>query len=337
MSNALLRVVHAGPLVSLQDGGRFGQLRFGVSASGPMDRAGHAIANTALGQPETATAIEVSLGGLVLECKQGAVTFAVAGGGFSIDCAGNKTAPWTVQTLFEGQKLTIRGGAWGSWTYLAFAGQVATNTWLGSSSTHSMTGFGGGALLSGQVIEVQDAQIRDDRIGDIPCPAFAKPDGTSHVVVGPQEQHISPASVEAFLNTPYKLTDAFDRMGMRLDGPILELAEALSIPSEPIVRGSVQVSGDGVPTVLLSDHQITGGYPKVATVVSADVDRLSQMRANDSVRFSAITPEQAVSMARTEAQTRRAYLDELAKPRPSLNERLLRENLIGGVVSGAEQ
>jgi len=337
MSSARLRVVHAGPLVSIQDGGRFGQMRFGVSASGPMDRISFAIANTALGQPETATGIEVSLGGLILECKEGAVSFAVAGGGFSVDCAGNNSTSWTVQTLHEGQKLSIRGGVWGSWAYVAFAGILKAKTWLGSTATHSMSGFGGGALQSGQDIAIDDARIANDRLGDLPCPAFAKPDGEAHVVTGPQDRHFARSSVETFLSSPYNFTDAFDRMGVRLNGPELHLSEALSIPSEPILRGSVQVAGDGVPTVLLADHQTTGGYPKVATVISSDMDRLSQMRAHDSIKFVAVSPGQAVAMARSEAQTRRVYLDELAKPRPSLNERLLRENLIGGVVSGADE
>jgi allophanate hydrolase len=302
-----------------------------------MDHTGFAIANTALGQVGGATLIEVSLGGLVLECKQGSISFAIAGGGFSVNCAGIMTSSWTVQTLQEGQKLSIRGGAWGSWTYLALAGQLSTSDWLGSSATHSMTGYGGGLLRSGQTIEVADAQIRDDRLGDIPCPTFAKPDGTTHVVVGPQDQHFSPATVETFLNSPYLLTDAFDRMGVRLNGPKLEMTEALSIPSEPILRGSVQVSGDGVPTVLLADHQTMGGYPKIATVVSSDVNRMSQMRAQDSIRFVSITPEQAVTNARNEAEAMRTYLVELAKPRLSLNERLLRENLISGVISGSSE
>ncbi|SFR42864.1 biotin-dependent carboxyltransferase family protein [Litoreibacter janthinus] len=336
MSRAILRVIHAGPLVSIQDGGRFGHMRFGVSASGPMDRSGFAVANTALGQRAGATGIEVSLGGLVLECRHGAVSIAVAGGGFAVDFAGTKSGSWTVQTLHQGERLSIRGGAWGSWAYLAFAGDLKSQNWLGHSATHSMSGFGGGALKAGQDLEIEDAETRDDRSGDIPCPAFAKPDGTARVVIGPQDQHFSPVSVETFLSTPYKLTDAFDRMGVRLSGPVLELSEALSIPSEPILRGSVQVSGDGVPTVLLADHQTTGGYPKIATVISADLDRLSQMRAQGTIRFAAITPEEAIAATRAEAQAKRDYLAELAKPRPSLSERLLRENLIGGVTTGGE-
>ncbi|WP_298261333.1 biotin-dependent carboxyltransferase family protein [uncultured Litoreibacter sp.] len=337
MSSAHLRVTHAGPLVSVQDAGRFRQLRYGVSPSGPMDRAAHAIANAALGYPEDATAIEVSLGGLVLECREGAVTFAIAGGAFSVNCGGKASASWGVHTLHEGQKLTIRGGSWGSWCYVAFAGNLSSQDWLGSTATHSMTKFGGGLLQSGQTLEITDAKVLADRVGDLPCPAFAHPDGTVHVVVGPQDQHFPQASIETFLNTAYRLTDKFDRMGLRLDGPILELSEALSIPSEPIVRGSVQVSGDGAPTILLSDHQTMGGYPKVATVVSCDLDRLCQMRASDRVKFVAVTPEQAIQLTRAEATRRRDYMDELSLPRTSLTERLLSENLVSGVINATDR
>ncbi|MEP3347954.1 MAG: biotin-dependent carboxyltransferase family protein [Litoreibacter sp.] len=336
MSQARLRVIHAGPLVSVQDAGRFGQLRYGVSASGPMDRTGFAIANAALGRPQGATLIEVSLGGLVVECLQGAVSFAVAGGGFSVECAGAKSNSWTVQTIEAGEKLAIRGGAWGSWSYLAFSGDMQAGEWLGSNATHSMSGFGGGSLQSGQTIDIENAQTRSNRLGDIPCPAFAQPNGTAHVVIGPQDQHFDPASVQTLLSTPYHLTDGFDRMGVRLNGAKLTLSEALSIPSEPILRGSIQVSGDGVPTVLLSDHQTTGGYPKIASVIGPDIERLSQMRATDSIRFKSVTPEEAIALARNETKHLHSYLTELAKPRASLDELLLSENLISGVVNVAE-
>lgn len=336
MSTALLRVSHAGPLVSIQDGGRFGQMRYGVSASGPMDRTAFAIANAALGQPEGSSGIEISLGGLVLECRAGAVTFAICGGGFQVECGGKKTASWSIQTLHEGQKLSVRGGPRGSWSYLAFAGALKSKTWLGHSATHSMSGFGGGALRSGQTLEIEQASIREDRVGDIPCPEFAMPSDVARVVIGPQEQHFAPASTADFLAQSYKLTDAFDRMGVRLDGPELPLKNALSIPSEPILRGSVQVSGDGVPTVLLSDHQTTGGYPKIATLISGDVNRLAQMRSQDEIKFCAISPAEAVALTRKETQTLQAFFKQLAEPKLSLTDRLLSENIIGGIVTGYE-
>ena len=119
---------------------------------------------------------------------------------------------------------------------------------------------------------------------------------------------------------------------MRLAGPELALGDALSIPSEPIVRGSVQVSGDGVPTVLLADHQTMGGYPKIATVVDGDLDRLAQCRSGDRVRFQVVEPQAAVAYAREQRALRAAALEEIRAPRASLEERLLSRNLIDGVV-----
>ena len=335
MSAARLKIGFAGPLVSIQDAGRFGQMRFGVPASGPMDRLAYCAAFAALGR-EPGACVEVSLGGLSLECIEGGVTFAVAGGGFGVDCNGAVSTGWTVQNLAAGQKLTLRAGRWGSWSYLAFAGDLQAAEWLGSAATHGSSGFGGGAVQTGQVLEVTDAAIAEDRLGDLPIPDFARPSPEVRVVTGPQEHRFEEASVQTFLSEPFRVSDAYDRMGMRLDGPRLQLRDVLSIPSEPVMRGSVQVSGDGIPTVLLADHQTTGGYPKIATVVAGDTDWLAQMRSKDLLRFKAVTPEEAIALSREEARRQAAYLRELTKPRGSLMQRLMRENLISGVVGGTD-
>lgn len=332
MSVAKLKVRFAGPLVSIQDGGRIGHLRFGVPASGPMDRLGFATAQVAIGRPETATAIEVSLGGLVLDCVEGAVTCAVAGGGFRLSVDHAALAPWTVLTLRAGDTLTLRGGDWGSFCYLAFVGALQARGWLGHTATHTLSGLGGGSVSAGDVLTIEDAKVLEGREGDLDIPPAARPDGRARVVIGPQERHFQAAALEALLSQPYKLTDAFDRMGVRLDGPLLPMKDALSIPSEPILRGAIQVPGNGVPAVLMADHGTTGGYPKIATVLPGDLDRMAQLRAGQEVRFVEATPEEAVTIARQEAEARGSYLEELAKPKASLNERLMRENLIGGIV-----
>jgi len=329
-----LRVSFAGPLVSVQDGGRKGHMRYGVPASGPMDRVAFAAANVALGNAPDQSGIEVSMGGVILECLEGSISFAIAGGAFNVDCGGRKSSTWHVQTIDVGEKLTIRAGDWGSWTYLAFAGQLMSTSWLGHFATHSMSGFGGGMLASGQVIEIENPEVRTDRMGDIAVPAFAKPDNIARVVIGPQDQHFTTESLVSLFNDQYSLSDGFDRMGVRLNGPKLDLKEALSIPSEPIVRGSVQVSGDGVPTILLADHQTTGGYPKIATIISADTNRVSQQRSGSNLKFKKIEPDAAIILAREYSIMVSDYLTEIAKPKASLDELLLRENLIDGVISG---
>lgn len=331
MADAELSVTFAGPLVTFQDAGRPGNMRYGVAASGPMDRLAYDAAHAALGNESDLTAIEVSLGGLMLVCSKGSLTVAITGGDFVVEHAGQKTSSWTILTLRQGEKLAIRAGKAGSWAYLAFAGALATDYWLGSQATHSTSGFGGGALQAGRSLVISDTNVRDDRIGDIAKPEFI-PSGPVRVVIGPQDQHFTSQAIEHFTSATFSVTDAYDRMGMRLSGPALELDGALSIPSEPIVRGSVQVSGDGVPTILLADHQTTGGYPKIATVISCDTDSLTQLRAGQIMRFVSITGQQSIDEVINFAIRRKQYLEEVSIARGSLEQRLMRENLIHGFI-----
>ena len=161
---------------------------------------------------------------------------------------------------------------------------------------------------------------------------MAKPTGLSRVVLGPQEHHFDPATLENLTKSDFALTDAFDRMGVRLTGPDMILKDALSIPSEPVLRGALQVSGEGVPTILLADHQTSGGYPKIATILSSYVDRVTQLRAGDGLRFESVSPEDAIAAAREHHAASQRALDELLRPNASLDERLHGENLISGVV-----
>ncbi|MGJ8622489.1 MAG: biotin-dependent carboxyltransferase family protein [Yoonia sp.] len=331
MADAAFSVTFAGPLVTVQDAGRPGNMRYGVPASGPMDRLAFAAAHAALGNAPGLAGVEISLGGLMLQCTQGSVTVAITGGDFTVEHGGQKTTSWTILTISKGERLAIRAGKAGSWAYLAFAGHLASTAWLGHQATHASSGFGGGAIRSGDTLLVQEAAVREDRLGAIPQPT-QMPEGPIRVVTGPQDQHFAGDAVERFLSEPFTVTDSYDRMGMRLDGPKLELDGALSIPSEPIVRGSVQVAGDGVPTVLLADHQTTGGYPKIATVISCDTDRLAQFRAGQKLRFAAISSAQAVDAVRDYAAKTTQYLEQVAVARGTLQQRLMRENLIHGCI-----
>ena len=331
MSDATFTVSFAGPLVTLQDAGRPGHMRYGVSASGPMDQLAFDAAHAALGNAPGATGIEVSLGGLALHCTSGSVTLAITGGAFVVEHRGQKQDAWCVVTVEAGERITLRGGGAGSWAYVAFAGTLSAETWLGRAATHAASGFGGGPLQAGQTLRITGAAVREERTGEIAKPEFLT-DGPLRVVTGPQDQHFTDDALGRFLTEKFAVSDAYDRMGMRLRGPGLELAGALSIPSEPIVRGSVQVSGDGVPTVLLADHQTTGGYPKIATVIAPDIDRLVQLRSGDGVRFAAVSAAEAVGAAREYAVCNAGYLEQIAVPRGTLGQRLMRENLIHACV-----
>lgn len=337
MSEAVLSVAFAGPHVSVQDAGRPGLMRYGVPGSGALDRLSFAAANIALGNPADAPGIEISMGGLVLQCISGTVSFAVAGGGFIVEHAGASRGSWTVATLRAGEKLAIRPGHWGSWCYLALAGQFQAPRWLGSASTHAMSGFGGGRLQAGMRLIIADASRREEREGDIPCPVSARPRAQLRVTMGPQQRFFGPETISAFLSGGWFMTDAWDRMGVRLKGPSIAPDGRLDMPSEPVVRGSVQVAGDGIATVLLADHQTTGGYPKIATVLDCDLDSFVQLRPRDAVVFRPVDPQEAVNLCRTATLGTARYLEMASKTRGTLAQRLLSENLIDGMVDAAAE
>ena len=316
---ARLSIAFAGPHVSVQDAGRPGMARFGVPQSGAMDRTALAAANLALGNPAGAAAIEVSLGGLTLRCHDAPVSFAITGGGFIVDHAGHKSGAWQTATLHPGDTLTIRPGPWGAWAYLAFAGALIAPDWLQSKATHSQSGFGGGKLLTGQSLSVSDPrqlpprQLPPRRLPPrrLPCPAFARPGTEIRATIGPQDRFFTPDQIATLDTAVWTLTPAYDRMGVRLAGPKIPPDAPLDMPSEPVAKGSVQVAGDGVATVLLADHQTTGGYPKIATVLDADLDRFAQLRPGDSFRFRLVSPDEATRHARLMARTRARWLSSL--------------------------
>ena len=330
MSDVEFSISFAGPLVTFQDIGRPGNMRYGVSASGPMDIVSFEAANAVLGNETKQTAIEISLGGLILQCHEGSITLAITGGDFLIEYQGQKISSWTVLTIQKGERLSIRAGKSGSWAYLAFSGKLNVKDWLKSNSTHSTSGFGGGVLKTGQKFTLTDASNQANHIGPILKPSFNTND-LIHAVLGPQDQYFMNTAIEIFSDSIFKVSDNYDRMGMQLTGPKLELKSALSIPSEPVVKGSIQVSGDGIPTILLADHQTTGGYPKIATVISSDINRLVQFRSNQSVEFKLISSNEALQKTRKFLDMKEKYLQKISISKGTLEQRLMSENLIGGV------
>jgi allophanate hydrolase len=302
--SAVLRVVAVGPQVTLQDAGRPGLMRFGIPRSGPMDRGAFAMACAAAGG---SAGIEVSRGGLTLECVSGEAGYAIAGAGFVVERGATRLGSWHRGVIRAGERMVIRPGFWGSWCYVVFA-EVVGAPWMGALATHAPSGLGGGALRVGDELRVAGAVIG----GAIPCPVWARRRHVVRVVMGPQERYFGAGERAAFLSGVYRVTDAGDRMGVRLRGPLLRPEGALSIPSEPILRGSVQVAGDGVAAVLMADHGTTGGYPKIATVIGADLDGFAQLRPRDAVVFRSVTPEAAVGAARVLAAAQAGALAALA-------------------------
>lgn len=326
-----LEVKFAGPLCSLQDSGRMGFLRYGVTESGPMDRQAFRILAAMLEAEEEFNAIEVSLAGMVLQAKQ-ILTLGFCGGEFALSIDGEALPPWGVFTLPAGKTLTIRAGESGSWGYLSCLGGVAGDAWLDSTSSHLPSGLCGGYLQAGDVLAPAATSLREDLNCALPIPDFSRFTGSARIVPGPQDHLFPERAKQALFQGDFTVTREFDRMGMRLSGASLAPEDALSIPSEAIIRGSLQVPGHGDPIVLLADHQTTGGYPKIATMITCDQDTTAQARAGDVVRFTEVSAEEGTQATRERAQQVANWIAEIPSHRGSLADKLNRVNLISGIV-----
>ena len=315
MSEARLRIDQAGPLTTIQDRGRFGYQRYGVTEGGPMDRAAYLIGQAVVGHNPEGAAIEVGLGGITLQCAAGTVAVAVTGGNFTITIDGKDRRGWLVTTLNTGSKLEITPGRWGSWCYIAFAGSIRSPVWLGSRSTHPALTFTGRPLIRGDEITIESVSEIAVVERELTIPVFCQPRSTIGLVVGPQERFFAEGALGELFSASYFLSSSSDRMGVKLEGPKLQISASLDMLSEGVLRGSVQVAGGGSPVVLVADHQITGGYPKIATMISADQDAFIQLRPHQTVRFREVSVEQAVSRARMRKRVLHAYISLLTGER----------------------
>jgi allophanate hydrolase len=327
MARCVLMVEQAGPLSTLQDEGRRGHLRHGVTWSGPIDRAAFAAVQAALGSPAGSPAVELSHGGITLRCVEGEASFALTGGDFTARVEGAAAAGWTTGVLRAGQRLLIRDGGASNWAVLGFAGAIECPKWLGSAATLALVGLGGGRLVAGDRLVIAARLPGEAR--PLPPPPVAR--GPIRVVMGPQADFFPAEAQEALLDQEFSIAPAFDRMGIVLAGPAL-VPSAVTMLSAPLLRGAVQVNGAGTATILLADHQTTAGYPRIATVIGADLDRLAQLRPGTKLRFAAVTVEAAVAAARAAAKAQATWLAAVAAGQGSLADRLASANLIDGVV-----
>lgn len=296
---SLVRMQRAGPLTTIQDAGRFGFLADGVSASGPMDRPAFLRATLRAGAAAE-TALEFTMAGLDLEVVSGTVQIGWDGGHFSARI-NDHVQTWPGNGLLEpGDILRITPGAHGNYGYLAFGGALDVNPVLHSLATSTRARIGG---LSGRALRAGDVlSIEGEGTGpQAPSPAPVS-DGPIRFIWGLHAE-LFPADVrQKFVTAPFRVTPVMDRMGIRLDDRerVFEGASILSLVSDPIVPGDIQILGDGTPIVLMRDHQPTGGYPRIGTVISADIGRLAQIRPGGDVEFAPVTVEHAQRMLRSQ-------------------------------------
>jgi 5-oxoprolinase (ATP-hydrolysing) subunit C len=293
--NAGLRVLSAGPGVTLQDAGRRGLLRFGVTPAGPMDEGAYAAASAAAG---AVAAIEISLGGVELTAEGSTVGVALAGGAFDIRRDGAALPAACVLALEPGARLSIRAGAGGAFAYLAPFARFDLPPVLGSLATHLRSRLGplnGRGLQAGDFLPLADLTAPPAQPLRLLAPWLVRSPAPLRALPGPQDDYFSPETLELFFSAEWRLSPRCDRMAFRLDGPKLTHAKGHDIVSDGIARGAVQVPGDGAPLVLMADRQPTGGYPKIAHVISADIDALAQLRAGAALRFTRVAHAEAVA------------------------------------------
>jgi biotin-dependent carboxylase-like uncharacterized protein len=301
-----LAVVDAGLLTTVQDLGRPGYGRLGIPPSGPLDPPAFRLANRLVGNPDDAAGLEMTLKGPTLEVRR-AVVVAVTGADMAVLVNGQAAPGWTGLALRPGDTLAFRMASAGCRAYLAVAGGLAVPPVLGSRATYlrgTLGGVEGRALRKGDLLPVGSAGAPGPAAGRA-VPAVRRPaypaEVECRVVLGPQADRFTAAGVAAFLGGVYEVTPQADRMGYRLAGPAVEHARGHDIVSDGIPLGGIQVPGEGQPIVLLVDRQTTGGYTKLATVISVDVARIGQTRPGHRLRFRAVSLGEAHAALAAEA------------------------------------
>ena len=321
MTAAGLRVIAPGPLATVQDPGRHGCQRYGVSASGAMDGYALALGNQLVGNEQGAAALEITLGGAEFEFLQD-TGFAVTGGDLGATLGGARLPMWQTTFASAGDIVAFPGPILGLRAYLCVAGGFDSPPVLGSRATHVGSRLGG---LEGRALEAGDELPFGELRSPPPArraPAQLAPthgdDITLRVVRGPQEDAFTADGLRTFYESVYTLTDRSDRMGARLEGPIIEaVGGRYDIVSDAVPRGSVQVPGDGKPIILLADRQTTGGYAKIGVVATADASLLAQAGPGTTVRFTPIDVREAEEAARRQFAALDASALEEVAPGPS--------------------
>jgi len=305
-----LIIASIGPASSVQDGGRPGSQRYGLVPSGAMDRLALAAANTLVGNDLFAAGVEIGPFGAVFTARGGAVRIALAGAARNADIAGRAIAIDMSATLADGETLTLGFARGGSFSYLAVEGSIAGEPDFGSLAVNARAGLGSPyprPLQAGDELQTAKASGAAERRLELP----AATDGPIRILWGPQDDEFADESKKLFLDSEWKISATSDRMGYWLEGPVIRHLHGHNIVSDGTVNGSLQVPGNGQPIVLMSDRGTSGGYPKIATVISADFGRFAQTPAGRTFRFKAVSMAEAQAAARQFAELLRTLPDRL--------------------------
>jgi biotin-dependent carboxylase-like uncharacterized protein len=287
----MIEILRTGPLTTVQDLGRPGLAALGVGASGAADRGSLKLANRLVGNQEGAAALELTFGGLHARFGE-LTTVALTGAPCPVTLdSGTGSAGATVPVgmnapvkVRPGQRLIIGVPRQGLRTYLAFRGGIAVQEVLGSRSTDLLSGIGPAPLKRGDQLPLGREVGGFPSVSEVPAPGY-DPDPVLDLLPGPRDDWFTADALASLCGSPYQVTTESNRVGIRLSGPGLTRSIPGELPSEGVVTGSLQVPPGGQPILFLADHPVTGGYPVIAVVAAAGIDRAAQLRPGEYVRF----------------------------------------------------
>ncbi|MBI9046585.1 MAG: biotin-dependent carboxyltransferase [Anaerolineaceae bacterium] len=289
-----------GLLTSIQDRGRFKHQRFGVPVSGPMDAAAFKAANQLVGNPDTCAGLEFLLQGPSFTVYQDCL-IALTGRGFSLQVDHQPMPPWTSILVRFGQEVQITKTNSGNWGYLGVSGGFQVEKLMGSYATYlrgKIGGMDGKPLSQGDELQIGTQpgsflEIAGCCIAERFQPAY-QDEVILDVIIGPQEDYFTDEGSHTFYSESFQISHTSDRMGFRLDGPVIEHRTGADIISEGMIFGSIQVPASGQPIIMMAEHPTTGGYCKIATVASYVLPLLAQSPiGSGKIRFNAISVQEA--------------------------------------------
>ena len=294
----MLEIIEPALLTTLQDAGRRGWQAYGVPLSGPMDALALRAANLLAGNPPEAAALEIGLTGASLLAHSDCLV-ALAGPGFSLNVYGWHFGSWTTVYVRAGSLVKIEKTGNGNWGILTLHGGMQTPPALGSRATTlraTLTGQAARPLQAGDILPVGPASAFLPGLAGrkIEAPLAYSANPAIRVLPGPQRGWFTTEAITTLYESTYQISLASDRSGYRLEGPPLARTDGRELLSEGMARGCIQVPANGQPIVMQADCPTTGGYPKIASVISADQPFLAQAPVvSGQIRFVETTIEQA--------------------------------------------
>lgn len=296
MSEKLFQVMKPGLMTTFQDLGRHGYQEYGVVVAGAMDDFSLQIANLLVGNQRDEAGLEVTMMGPTLKVLQDAV-IAITGGNLSPRVNGQPAPMWKSFAVKEGQLIEFGQPLEGIRSYISVAGGFDLPAVMGSNSTYLKAKIGG---LNGRALEKEDILYGNEKVHAVTgrslhydeIPKYQK-EVAVRVVLGPHQDAFTDEAINTFLSSNYEITPQSDRMGFRLKGPELTHKTNADIISEAIPLGGIQVPANGQPIILMADRQTTGGYTRIATVISTDISLLAQAAPRAVVRFKEVSVEEA--------------------------------------------